>query len=152
MFWKLIKGNIYNPDTAPPRRHTRNQRVQVLGSKFISPERKLTLTSASPTSGGASTSAAASSGLLSRGFDMINPGPGYLDVGTMSSPLSLATAPSTLLPQMSPFIPRPGPPHPVRIDLAEPHEEVYKKFVMTTTKKGNNKYLKIRFIKILFFK
>ena len=92
-------------------------------------------------------------GPLSSGFNSINPGPGYLDVGTMSSPLSMATAPSTLLPQMSPFIPRPGPPHPVRIDIAEPHEEVYKKFVMTTTKKGREIFdddisIKQRFVNI----
>ena len=70
------------------------------------------------------------------GLDMINPGPGYLDVGTMQSPLGLAAEPSSILPQMSPFIPRAGPPKPVHIDLAEPQEEVYKKHVMTTTQKG----------------
>ena len=70
------------------------------------------------------------------GLDMINPGPGYLDVGTMQSPLGLSAEPSNLLPQMSPFMPRPGPPKPVHIDLAEPVEEVYKKHVMTSTQKG----------------
>ena len=69
---------------------------------------------------------------------MINPGPGYLDVGTLQSPLGLAAEPSNVLPQMSPFIPRPGPPKPVHIDLAEPEEEVYKKFVMNVTQKGNS--------------
>ena len=69
-------------------------------------------------------------------LDMINPGPGYLDVGTMQSPLGLSAEPSNLLPQMSPFMPRPGPPKPVHIDLAEPQEEVYKKHVMTATQKG----------------
>lgn len=72
------------------------------------------------------------------GLNMINPGPGYLDVGTMQSPLGLAGEPSNILPQMSPFMPRPGPPKPVHIDLAEPIEEVYKKHVMTTTQKGIN--------------
>lgn len=69
-------------------------------------------------------------------MDMINPGPGYLDVGTFQSPLGLSAKPSSILPQMSPFIPRPGPPKPVHIDLAEPEEEVYKKHVMTVTQKG----------------
>ena len=70
------------------------------------------------------------------GLDMINPGPGFLDVGTLSSPLGLSAGPHNMLPQMSPFMPRAGPPHPVRIELAEPEEEVYKKHVLTETVKG----------------
>lgn len=70
-------------------------------------------------------------------LNMINPGPGYLDVGTLQSPLGMAAEPSNILPQMSPFMPRPGPPKPVRIDLAEPAEERYKKHVLNVTQKGS---------------
>lgn len=68
-------------------------------------------------------------------FPFINPGPGFIDLGSNGySPMSF----SALRPQlasMAPFIPRNSAPPPLRLQLRDPVQETYKKNIMTESEK-----------------
>jgi hypothetical protein len=69
-------------------------------------------------------------------FPFINPGPGYIDVGSNGySPMTYA-AMNPNIASMSPFIPRNAPPPPIRLQLRDPIQETYKKNIMTTSEKA----------------
>ena len=58
-------------------------------------------------------------------------GPGYMDVAQSGySPMGLAMA-NPDLHSMSPFLPRPNPPPPLRIQLRDPVEEKYRRNILT---------------------
>lgn len=68
-------------------------------------------------------------------FPFINPGPGFIDLGSNGySPMSF-TALRPQLASMAPFIPRNSPPPPLRLQLRDPVQETYKKNIMTESEK-----------------
>jgi hypothetical protein len=69
-------------------------------------------------------------------FPFINPGPGFIDVGSNGySPMSYS-AMRPMVPQLSPFLPRDSPPPPVRLQLREPKLDAYKKNIMTQSERA----------------
>lgn len=69
-------------------------------------------------------------------FPFINPGPGFIDVGSNGySPMSYSAMRPTV-PQLAPFLPRDSPPPPVRLQLREPKLDAYKKDILTQSEKA----------------
>lgn len=68
----------------------------------------------------------------------MNPGPGYMDIGTNGfSPLSFAMMRPDAA-SMSPFVPRNTPPPPIRIQLQDPLQDNYKRLILTESEKKVN--------------
>jgi hypothetical protein len=68
----------------------------------------------------------------------MNPGPGYMDIGSNGySPLSFAMMRPDAA-SMSPFVPRNTPPPPIRIQLQDPLQDNYKRLILSESEKKVN--------------